>query len=388
MAKPKSQRLFTDEWVAEPKPYPKTGKQTRWKDSRAEDLRLRVSRSMDGKTITRTYFVETYNADGKPAYQSMTAVDRFECVDDARAEAVAVAKRIRGQKEEDKPTRGQRTETFADGFQAWMDKREARVKPDTLAFYGGVWRRNLQPLGKRAMGSVTERDISRVFNKAPKREANLVRMISIGIFRRVGQPLNLDELPDPYPMPPRRMRIDLVHDLPIIWREAEDIPEIRLLMLGGWRRSEALSLQWEHVNLKRRSVLLVATKTDIDLDSPLADAQVGILKALKEDTGNHKYVFPGRTGYHHIGFTHITRFWKRLEHEDLLGHKVSNHDLRRAYTIVAEHDLMLHERVTRQLTNHAPAGDAHAAYQEPLPLNKLRPHHEAIVGKLLEYAKA
>lgn len=106
---------------------------------------------------------------------------------------------------------------------------------------------------------------------------------------------------------------------------------LRFLMLTGWRKGEALSLQWSQVDFKRGAATLRDTKTgqsERELGAPAVDL-LDAMRAYRR-RGN-PYVFPGaKRGTH---FQDVARAWYAVRHAAGLD-DVRLHDLRHSHASV------------------------------------------------------
>ncbi len=119
------------------------------------------------------------------------------------------------------------------------------------------------------------------------------------------------------------------------------IAAVRALILTGCRKSEILSLKWEHVDFQRGSLNLPDSKTGQKI-VPLGAPPLELLSVQQRIEGC-PYVFPGKVRKHKdsdtakefktghlIGLPHV---WKRLSHRAGLG-GVRLHDLRHSFASV------------------------------------------------------
>ena len=113
---------------------------------------------------------------------------------------------------------------------------------------------------------------------------------------------------------------------------------IRLCLLTGCRVGEALSAQWEHLDLDVGRWVKPAhtTKQKATHEAPLSDAAVTLLKRILSDAPTAgasvgPFVFPGRVhGTHH---DNIKRFWWGIRTDaDLAWLRI--HDLRHTYASI------------------------------------------------------
>jgi integrase len=114
------------------------------------------------------------------------------------------------------------------------------------------------------------------------------------------------------------------------WPSAAENPyavaAIRLLLLTGMRKSEALTLRWDWVDFERGIIRLPDSKTGQRL-VPLGAAAADLLKAVPRHKSN-PHVFCGhREGLHLVG---LPKIWERIRKRAGLD-DVRLHDLRHSY---------------------------------------------------------
>jgi integrase len=98
-----------------------------------------------------------------------------------------------------------------------------------------------------------------------------------------------------------------------------------LYLLTGLRRSELLSLHWEHVDLGRGEVFLPETKAGRSHTVPLSTPAASLLRELPRMATN-VHVFPAAFGEGHM--SDLKKPWQRIRARAGLG-DVRLHDLRR-----------------------------------------------------------
>jgi len=119
-------------------------------------------------------------------------------------------------------------------------------------------------------------------------------------------------------------------------REAEEegenkaaIGAIRLLMLTGCRRSEILTLKWQHIDFDWGCLRLPDSKTGAKI-VPIGKAAIDLLESLPKSEGN-SYVFASnKEGLHLVG---IQKVWDRVRESAGLD-DVRLHDLRHSFASV------------------------------------------------------
>ena len=101
---------------------------------------------------------------------------------------------------------------------------------------------------------------------------------------------------------------------------------IRLLLFTGCRKSEILTLKWEHVDFERGCLRLPDSKTGAKV-IPLGAPALGILNNLTHVQGN-PHVLPGtKSQGHYVG---LSKVWERIRKRAMLL-DVRLHDLRHSF---------------------------------------------------------
>ncbi len=100
------------------------------------------------------------------------------------------------------------------------------------------------------------------------------------------------------------------------------ITTIRLLMLTGCRKTEIMTLRWEHVDLDRAEIRIVNGKTG-DRTVPLSPSAVEVLKALPREPDN-PWVVPG------THMADIDGAWQSIRARAGL-HDMRIHDIRHSF---------------------------------------------------------
>ena len=107
---------------------------------------------------------------------------------------------------------------------------------------------------------------------------------------------------------------------------APAVAALRLLMLTGCRKSEILTLRWEHVDLAANELRLPDAKTGARV-VPLSPSAVRVLASLPRESGN-AWVIPGRKPGTHM--RDLDDAWSILRVRAGL-HDVRIHDLRHSF---------------------------------------------------------
>jgi integrase len=131
-----------------------------------------------------------------------------------------------------------------------------------------------------------------------------------------------------------------------------------LVLFTGLRKTEALTLKWEDVNLNDRFFRVRDTKNGSDHVLPLSEFAYDLLKRRFDRKGeDDQYVFPGKGGEgHYKGPDSAIRTISKAA-----GFHVSLHDLRRTFATIAE-SLDIPAYALKALLNHSTASDVTAGY--------------------------
>lgn len=108
------------------------------------------------------------------------------------------------------------------------------------------------------------------------------------------------------------------------------VAALRLLILTGWRRNEALSLRWDAVDFKTGTVTLEDTKTGKSIRK-IGNPAIELLCSLPR-MQDHPYCFPGSKPGEHV--RSIRRLWDDVRTDAGLT-DVRLHDLRHTFASVA-----------------------------------------------------
>ncbi len=120
------------------------------------------------------------------------------------------------------------------------------------------------------------------------------------------------------------------------------------VLFTGLRRTEAASIQWEHVNFQGRRLTIPRenTKNGTNFELPLTSATLEILKR-RLDARNNEFVFPGtgKTG-------HLVEPKKQIAKVIAdTGIQFTVHDLRRTFATYAD-TVVQNEATVKRLMNH------------------------------------
>lgn len=161
---------------------------------------------------------------------------------------------------------------------------------------------------------------------------------------------------------------------------ARDI--MRVLLFTGMRKSEAMGLQWENINLDDKTLMVPNTKNGKPLTLPLSSQLVEIFKARWElwQQPDKGAVFPthGRDG-HAVSIDQGSRHIKmEIPH-------FTPHTLRKTFTTIAA-GIGIDSMVIDRLTNHVPRGMTARHYYKP-SVDDLRGPMQRIADRIMELTK-
>lgn len=131
---------------------------------------------------------------------------------------------------------------------------------------------------------------------------------------------------------------------------------VELLARTGLRMTEAAYLEWADVDLKGKTLTIIAerSKNGEAITLPLSEQTMRLMEAQKERTGGETYVW-GASPYGDPRKT-LTAF------REALGWSIGFHDLRRSFSTVATR-LDVQQTKLKRLMNHSTANDVTAGYQ-------------------------
>lgn len=146
---------------------------------------------------------------------------------------------------------------------------------------------------------------------------------------------------------------------------------VELLARTGLRMTEAAYLEWADVDLKAKTLTIIAerSKNGEAITLPLSEQTMRLLEAQNERTGDETYVW-GTSPYGDPRKT-LTTF------REALGWSIGFHDLRRSFSTVATR-LDVQQTKLKRLMNHSTANDVTAGYQILIDLEMMREAVQAV----------
>jgi integrase len=132
---------------------------------------------------------------------------------------------------------------------------------------------------------------------------------------------------------------------------------LRLILFTGMRRSEAMRLRWENVDLEGRTLTIPTTKNGDPLVLPLSSFLQTLLMERRQRFPDDEWVFSAVGGR---GRLQEPKKWVRKVAE-ASGIKFGLHDLRRTFVTIGE-SLDISWYTLKRLLNHREGRDVTAGY--------------------------
>lgn len=299
-------------------------------------------------------------------------------VEEARAAARAVLARV-ASGEDPASTRDERNvaPTMSMAIGEFLADSRARRKQATIAEYRRQFDRDVLPvIGTRRVTDLQAGDLARLHSSMRDRpylanrviaalgaffswcetqgyrprhsnpvvdvraypEVGRERFLSLEELGRLGDALDRAAREGLLPAPQRRRRAAVGETAKHRPKSADEprvanlyaIACLRMLVLSGWRKSEALTLRWDAIDAVRRHAFLADTKTGRSA-RPLGAAVFELLASIPRQEGS-PFVFPGDIAGRPL--TSLTATWNAVRHATGLE-DVRLHDLRHTAAAMA-----------------------------------------------------
>ncbi len=285
--------------------------------------------------------------------------------------------------------------------QAWSQFKTARdVRDQTRKDYGRAIERYLdkwldRPLAEITGAMVIEEQITQIGKYGPATATRNMRVFrsvyNFAMFMHEELPPNptgrLSRL-RMWRRDQRRRTYIRASDLPA-WYAAVMALEndsardyLRLVLFTGMRRSEAMRLRWEHIDLQGRTLTIPTTKNGDPLVLPLSSFLHEMLKERRERFPDAEWVFSAAGAQGHL---QEPKKWV-YKVSNASGIKFGLHDLRRTFITIAERlDLSMY--TLKRLLNHREGRDVTAGYIV-LDVERLRRPIERITDYLMNACTA
>ncbi|MEO6563433.1 MAG: integrase family protein [Nitrosospira sp.] len=366
--------------VVDALPYPETG-QTFYRDSEIKGFGLRVG------TASKVYIAEG-KVNNKTVRVTIGRHGIFTA-EQARQQAkniLGMVARGINPNDVDKAKRA-RGVTLSEVFQAYLKARSS-LKPRTIYDYKRLMGTYLADWQNKPLIDISKDMIERKHRELGERspaQANLTMRFVRALFNfalgqyedSAGNPIiadnpikRLSQTRSWYRVD-RRHTVIKAHDLPVWFKAVNNLTNdpvgpnrelirdyLLLLLFTGLRREEGLSLTWQQVDLKAKTLTLPDPKNRQPHVLPLSDFLYRMLARRYAETGKlSSFVFPGDgiKGY----LNEPAKQMKRVTAES--GVTFTLHDLRRTFITVAE-SLDISAYAVKRLANHKMVNDVTAGY--------------------------
>ncbi len=321
---------FTDKTIKDIKP---TNKREYYHDTVESDLLLQVT-----PNGAKTFYIYK-RMDGQPVrYKLGKAMDMN--VKRAREEAVKIRAMVMNGVNPQKTRKDLRDEdTLEQMYQKFMAEKKTHLKIKTYDEYQRMWKKNIKPVfGNKKLSQINVETIKRFHKRFDDKiyYANRCVVFLKGMFNHfikegtykginpvLGVKLNKEEA---------RVRYLEHAELERFFKALGEIGEsvslnaILMLLYTGVRKSNVLCMKWSEVDLDSKIWLIPITKTGKNLTIALADSAVDLLKEIKSNNPDEKYVFPSSTSSSgHI--VDIKRVWSTIKNKANITN-LRIHDLR------------------------------------------------------------
>ena len=235
----------------------------------------------------------------------------------ARETLAAIA---RGENPSDAKRRYRKEMTFEQFFAAFCE--DSRLQPNTIRDYKSLYRLHLTDWASKRMSDITSGDVREKHSYITKTRGTLYAAnTTIRVVRRLfnaalqqeifsgkNPALHINFNPEE-----SRDRFLEAHELPYVMEALEDEENVRhsaffkLLILTGIRKTNCLTLRWQHIDFHGKAIKIPKTKNG---SSHTVHITPQILHILKNIPRENDWVFPGQSKNGHLN--EPRKAWQRI----------------------------------------------------------------------------
>tara|TARA_R110002095_G_scaffold122573_1_gene106481 strand:+ start:428 stop:1708 length:1281 start_codon:yes stop_codon:yes gene_type:complete len=363
--------LFTHERLSK-LPIPEKGR-VEYFDTKQQKLRLRVSSS---RVMS---FAVVKKVHGKPKRVTVGKWPEIS-IAKAREEAIKILDDLRHGIDPVQEKRKKILESTALGDVLEMYLTERKLKPITQEGYRYKLNHSFKAWLDKPISSITDKmvlkrhkELSKIGATTANTSMRVLRLTmnyahAIGLINE--PPTSILSKARLWHKPKRKDRV--IHSKELkAWHEAVEAlsnekAKVYLLMIlyMGFRSSEALTLEWEHVDLQAKSITLYDTKNGTNHTLPIPSALIPFIQSLHCLTGRSRWVFLWKKPVSKVGVPDRPMSLPKKQIKDVIeasGVEFSPHDCRRTFASIAE-GVSLPLITTKRLMNHVTTNDVTGGY--------------------------
>jgi integrase len=289
-----------------------------------------------------------------------------------------------------------KAQTLQDVYDRFLEHSHRRLSPGTLVGYRDFMNLHFEQWKNKPITEISKDMVIKRHGQIGENSGHAAANNAMQFLRRLYNFARIDDETMPNPAVvlsqkklwyriDRRRTIIKDHQLSDWFKAVMELPNetardvLRFLLFTGLRKSEALTLRWENVDLKAKTFLVPDTKNHIPLELPLSDYLLLMLTERKLLMGSSEWVFPGDGGVGHA--EDVKKAVTRVI--DASGVIFMPHDLRRTFITTAER-LDISAYALKKLVNHKTSINDVTAGYIVMDVERLRDPMQKITNYLLQ----